>query len=192
MKPANLPSSVTNTYALLDGRKLSLDGLSPRESKFLRELLRMARNEEDYFEIYAKACGPGSVALRGASSLTRALAETPLYLVARDLATRAGIHQQLILAPEYESLRVLAPTDGSTVSVTQAAEILGISRTAVHKAIKAGKIIARRIGNALLAERQSVLAYTHRPQRTRSSSRSPRQEHGTASHGAPVTAKGKS
>src|SRR5262249_30172311 len=136
-------------YVLLDGTKLSLAGLAASESRFLKDLLRMARNDEDYFEIYAKACGPGSIALRGRSGLTPELARTALYLAARDLATRAGIHQHLILAPEHETRRSEVPADGSTVSVTQAAEMLGISRAAVHKAIRAGKLRPLRIGNVL-------------------------------------------
>lgn len=179
-----LPRTIGHRYVLLDGSTVSLADLTAKESTFLKGLLRMAREDEDYFEIYARACGPGSIALRGHSGLTRALAGTALYLAARDLATRAGIKQSLILAPEHEARRHQLPTDGSTVSVTQAAEILGVSRAAVHKAIKGGKIRSQRIGNVILAERESVLEYGRHP------ARRPRHGHSVETVPLPVAAKG--
>lgn len=186
-----LPRTIGRRYVLLDGSKVSLAGLTAKESIFLKDLLRMARKDEDYFDIYARACGPGSIALRGHSGLTRALAETPLYLAARDLATRAGIQQHLILAPEHEARRHQLPTDGSTVSVTQAAEILGISRAAVHKAIQGGKIRSQRIGNVILADRMSVLEYGERPAKPRATRRPARHGHRTETPPLPVATKGR-
>lgn len=187
-----LPRTIGRSYALLDGTKVSLAGLTAQESTFLKNLLRMARKDEDYFDIYAKACGPASIALRGHSGLTPELARTPLYQAARDLATRAGIQQHLILAPEHEARRPEVPTDGSTVSVTQAAEILGISRAAVHKAVKAGKIKSLRIGNVILVDRQSVLDYGRRPAPAKPTKRTTRHGHRTETPPLPVAAKGRS
>lgn len=147
------------TYALLNGETVDLSGLSPAETAFLRELRRMAEREISYFEIARTAIGPGSPALRGRQTIDRRTAATPLYLAAEDLATRTGIQQGLILAPEYEHLRGRFPTDGSHISAAQAADFIGISRAAVYKAIHAGTLQALRIGNVTVVEKKSAVAY---------------------------------
>jgi len=45
------------------------------------------------------------------------------------------------------------------MSVTQAANTLGISRVAVHKAIQQKRLAVQRYGNAVLVNREAVLAY---------------------------------
>lgn len=150
------------TYALLNGNRIDLSALSPTERAFLRDLRRMAEQDISYFEIARTAVGPGSPALRGRSTIDRRIAISPLYLAAEDIATRAGVAQGLILAPEYEHLRGKFPTDRSHISATQAADLIGISRAAVHKAIKAETLEALRIGNVTVVNRQSAVAYRQR------------------------------
>lgn len=154
------------TYTLLNGRTLDLGELSPAEKAFVRDLRRMVEQNISYFEIERTAIGPGSTALRGRQTIDRRTAATPLYLAAEDIATRAGIEQGLILAPEHEHLRGEFPTDGSHISATQAADLIGISRVAVHKAIKAGTLEALRIGNVTVVNRESAVAYSQRRERT--------------------------
>src|SRR5437879_3403902 len=122
-------------YCLLDGRTVDLRQLGPRDRAFIRDLQKMSRQGISYFEVYRAATGPGSLALQGRNRIDRNLAESALYLVAGDLATRAGIEQGLILAPEHAGRRAQAPADASMISVTQAADLIGISRAAVYKAI---------------------------------------------------------
>jgi hypothetical protein len=137
-------------------------GLDVRARAFLADLEKMARQGVSYFEIYRAALGPGSPALQGWSRVDRKLAETPLYKAAAEIATRAGIDQGLILAPEHEHERRHAPTDGSMISVTQAATAIGITRAAVYKAIDRHAIKALRIGNVTVVNRASALAYRDR------------------------------
>ena len=122
----------------------------------------MAEQDISYFEIARTAVGPGSPALLGRSTIDRRIAASPLYVAAEDIATRAGISQGLLLAPEYQHLRSQFPTDGSHISATQAADLIGISRAAVHKAIKAGTLEALRIGNVTVVSRKSAQAYRER------------------------------
>ena len=152
----------SSTYTLLDGRRLSLAALDARERAFLADLEKMVRQGINYFEIYRAAAGPGSVALGGRNRIDRKLAESPLYLVAVDLATRAGIRQGLVLAPEYEHERASASRDSSMISVAQAADLIGISRAAVYKAIEKGALRTRRIGNVTIVDRQSAAEYRER------------------------------
>jgi len=107
------------------------------------------------------AIGPGSPALQGWSRVTREIVNSPLYRVAADIATRAGIAEGLILAPDHEDKRSKIPADRSLMSVTQAASTLGISRAAVHKAIQQERLAAQRYGNVILVSRQAVLRYKH-------------------------------
>lgn len=150
------------TYTLLNGKKLDLTELSAREQAFLRDLGRMAKADISYFEIERTAIGPGSPALQGWQTITPEIASSPLYLAAGDIATRAGIAQGLILAPQFEHLRGEFPKDGSHISTVQAAHLIGISRAAVHKAIKAGKLEALRIGNVTVVNRKSAIEYRQR------------------------------
>ncbi|MGH9399974.1 MAG: helix-turn-helix domain-containing protein [Thermoanaerobaculia bacterium] len=150
------------TYTLLNGKTLDLSELSPAEGAFLRGLRRMTENDISYFEICRSAIGPGSPALRGRQTIDRRTAATPLYLAAEDIATRAGIQQGLILAPEFEHLRAQFPTDGSHISAAQAADFIGISRAAVYKAINAGTLQALRIGNVTVVNKKSAVEYRQR------------------------------
>ena len=150
------------TYKLLDGTTLDLRDLDPREQSFLRDLKKMARQDVSYFEIYRTAVGPGSLALQGRNRIDQRIVQSPLYLAARDIATRAGIEQGLVLAPEHSQARASASADASMISVAQAAEVIGISRAAVYKAIDRGTLKARRIGNVTVVARDSAVEYRDR------------------------------
>ena len=149
-------------HRLVDGRGVDLRRLDAREQTFLRDLERMARQGASYFDVYRAAVGPGSPALRGRHRIDRRIVESPLYLVARDIATRVGVTQGLVLAPEQEKERDRAPRDASMISVAQAAELIGMTRAAAYKAIEKGALKAIRVGNVTVVERASALAYRDR------------------------------
>lgn len=154
-----MAKSGSTKYRLLDGRSVSLRELDARERAFVADLEKMARQRISYFEVYRAAVGPGSIALGGRNRIDRHTAVSPLYETALDIATRAGIKQGLILAPEHEQERGKAATDGSMISVAQASELIGISRAAVYKAIDKGALAARRIGNVTVVDRASAVDY---------------------------------
>ena len=117
---------------------------------------------------------------------------SPLYRVAADIATRAGIEEGLVLAPEHEDKRSQIPADRSLMSVTQAANTLGISRAAVHKAIQQKRLAAQRYGNVLLVDRGAVLRYRReRSQSGSQSSNSRAQTSSGASTGTALVARGR-
>jgi len=147
------------SHRLLDGRTVDLRELDSREQAFLRDLQKMWRQGVSYFEVYRTATGPGSPALRGRNRIDGQIVESSLYLAARDIATRAGIQQGLVLAPEHATKRVAAPKDASMISASQAADLIGISRAAVYKAIEKGALNAIRLGNVTVVDRASALAY---------------------------------
>jgi hypothetical protein len=144
---------------LLDGRSVDLGTLNVHQRAFLAELEKMAGQGVSYFEIYRTAQGPGSPALQGRGRIDRRIAESPLYLAAQDIATRAGIAQGLVLAPEHEPERSKAVVEGSMISVTQAAGLIGITRAAVYKAIENKALPALHIGNVTVVDRKAALSY---------------------------------
>lgn len=146
-------------HKLLSGETIGLEDLDARDIAFLKNLQRMAKDGISFFELERVAIGPGSPALQGWSRVTREIVNSPLYRVAADIATRAGIAEGLILAPEHENGRTKIPTDRSLMSVTQAANTLGISRAAVHKAIQQERLAGQRYGNVILVSREAVLRY---------------------------------
>lgn len=147
------------SYLLLDGTKVTIEKLSTREREFLRSLEKMGKDRVSYFEIYRIALGPGSPALQGRSRVDREVVQTPLYGVARDMATRAGIMQRLILAPQYETKRVDAEAVESPLSVAQAASLIGISRIAAYKAIKEKRLPCVQVGNVFVVKRADAEKY---------------------------------
>lgn len=144
---------------LLSGETVPLKGVEAHEVAFLKNLQRMAKSGVSFFEIERLAIGPGSPALQGWSRVTPEIVSSPLYRVASDIATRAGIAEGLILAPEHEGKRKEIPADRSLMSVTQAANTLGLSRAAVHKAIQQKRLAAQRFGNVVLVSRDGVESY---------------------------------
>lgn len=150
------------SYRLLNGEKLDLRELDARERGFLRNLEKMAGEGVSYFEVYRTAIGPGSPALGGRNRIDRRQVASPLYRAARDIATRVGIKQGLILAPEHDAKRAQVPRDATMISAAQAADLIGISRAAVYKAIEKGTLGATRVGNVTLVERASAQAYRER------------------------------
>lgn len=169
-------------HRLLDARRVDLVEFNARQQAFLTDLQRMARQGVSYFEVYRAAVGPGSLALQGRNRIDRRVVESPLYLVARDIATRVGIKQGLVLAPEHENERPTAPGDASMISVAQAADLIGITRAAIYKAIEKGALQAIRIGNVTVVKRASAYAYR---QRRESVDRGESRARGTeASHGS--------
>ncbi len=147
------------TRKLLSGESVELTDLTPHERGFLRSLKQLVKEGASYFDIERAAIGPGSPALGGRNRVDHRIVTSPLYRVARDIATQAGIQQNLILAPEHEQLRDELPTDRSMISVTQAANFLGISRAAIHKAIHDGRLKARKIGNLVIVDREDCKSF---------------------------------
>jgi excisionase family DNA binding protein len=143
------------TYRLLDGGMVAVDNLPREDLAFLLDLQRRAMEGEDYFDLERAVCGPGAYPLKGSPRVTREVHRTPLFRVAEDIAYRVGIEQGF-LAPNEED--DLVPTEG-IMSVSEAAEELGITRSAVVKAARVGRIKGKKIGRTWALLRRSVESY---------------------------------
>jgi excisionase family DNA binding protein len=171
-------------HKLLSGETVALEGVEARDLAFLKNLQRMAASGISFFELERVAIGVGSPALQGWSRVTREIVSSPLYRVAADIATRAGIEEGLVLAPEHEDKRSQIPADRSLMSVTQAANTLGISRAAVHKAIQQKRLAAQRYGSVVLVARDAVLRYKRERGESRNQASNSRAQAAGASTGA--------
>jgi hypothetical protein len=89
------------------------------QRSFLADLEKMKKQAVSYFKIYRTALGSGSPALAERARVDKRVTGSDLYQVARDIATRAGIEQGLILAPQHERERANASADASMISATR-------------------------------------------------------------------------
>ncbi len=145
-----------DSYPLLSGEIVDLRRLNPEERRFLSALKARARKKEgDYFDLLRSVKGPGAFPLRG-GPITPEVAVSPLYRAAHDIVDRVGIEQGYLLPP---GVALDVPRTGEWVSMTQAAELIGVSRTAVHQALLEKRLEGLRVGNAWIIERPKALAY---------------------------------
>jgi len=143
------------TYRLLSGDVIDLGSLPKGDLAFLLDLQRRAMEEEDYFDLERAVCGPDAYPLKGGQRVTRDVRKTPLFRVAEDVAYRVGIRQGVMAPNEDDDL---VPTEG-IMSVSEAAEELGISRSAVVKAAQTGRLKGRKIGRTWALVKRSVESY---------------------------------
>lgn len=143
------------TYRLLKGELIGLGQLTKDDLAFLLDLQRRAMENEDYFELERCVCGPGAYPLKGSARVTREIHETPLFRVAEDIVDRVGIRQGVI-APDEDDRMI--PIEG-IMGVTEAAEYLGITRSAVIKSAQAGRLKGKKVGNRWVLLRRSVESY---------------------------------
>jgi len=152
------------TYELLTGESLDLGALKKEEVEFLDRLRADAAKEgADYFELLKRVKGPEGVPLRG-RPITPATARSPLYRVAHDVADRVGIEQGYVLRSDAD--RTAVQPESGLLSMTEAADLIGISRPAVHQALREERLRGRRVGNAWVIRRADAEAF----KRTRSDS----------------------
>lgn len=143
-------------YELLNGEALDLSSLPKQDIQFLLDLMQRAMNDEDYFDLERRVCGKGAYPLKGSTRVTHEIHDTPLFRAAEDVVDRVGIRQGA-LAPDPEDERV--PTE-EIMSVTEAADSLGITRSAIIKAAQAGRIKGKKIGHTWALLRRSVDSYS--------------------------------
>lgn len=123
-------------YTLLGGETVDLAALPRKDLEFLLGLQSRAVADEDYFELERAVCGKGAYPLKGSPRVTREVHGTLLFRVAEDVVDRVGLRQGVIAADRGDE-RV--PTE-EIVGVAEAARILGVTRSAVVKAVQVGRL----------------------------------------------------
>ena len=141
-------------YQLLNGETLDLSRLSRGDMEFLLGLMGRTTAEEDYFSLERSICGPGAYPLKGSPRVTPTIHDSLLFRIAEDIVDRAGIRQGVI-APDPGDRRVTE----DIMSVTEAAKRLGVTRSAVIKAARAGRIQGKKVGHTWALLRHSIASY---------------------------------
>lgn len=150
-------------HRTLEGEVVSLRGLTRSERAFLRQLDSLNKLGMNYFDLLRAAIGPGTPALEGRAALTARSMDRPVYVVARDIAMRAGVAQKVLLHPrDQKTLDDARMKIGPMLSVAQAAEYIGISRAAIYKAIDNGALESIPIGSLTAIPFASAKAYRRR------------------------------
>jgi hypothetical protein len=145
------------TYTLLSGEIISLLGLSPADHQYLLKLNSDARGDVDYFDLLRRVKGPESPLLRD-GRITKEVVRSAVYRAAHDIADRAGIEQGYLLAPDVEQPATLGASE-KLLSLTEAAEVIGISRPATHQALVEGRLPGQKVGNAWVTTKTDAEAF---------------------------------
>ena len=139
------------TRKLLTGEMLNLANLTDDERAFLGGLAKDAKAGADYFDLLRRVKGPKAIPLRG-GPITPSIVASVLYRAAHDIADRVGIEQGYLLAPGV-GRSVEANGNEDLLSLTEAADLIGITRPAAHQALTENRLNGRRIGNAWVIAR---------------------------------------
>jgi hypothetical protein len=144
-------------HELLDGEMVDTSGFSDAEHRFLKKLSDDGRRGAGYFDLFRRVKGPRALPL-GGGRLTPEIARSPFYRVAHDIADRVGIKQGYLLPPDVER-PVDRRVERGLPSLTEAAELIGISRPAAHQALVEGRLKGQRVGNAWAVLRADATAF---------------------------------
>lgn len=145
------------SYTTITGEVIADGALSAADRQYLDDLDAFARSGGDYFEVLRRVKGPGARPLPD-GRITARVAASPLYRIAHDIADRLGVEAGYLLPPDAE----FNVSGLDLMSLTEAAEVIGISRQAVHEALTKGQLAGQRVGNAWVLERQDVEHYRSR------------------------------
>ena len=145
------------TYKLLTGERLSLSTLTEAERAFLLRLTHDAKPDVDYFDLLRQVKGPKALPLCG-GPITPTIAASPLYRIAHDIVDRIGIEQGYLLAADIAK-PVVVKDIGNLLSLTEAANLIGITRPAAHQAVLEERLHGQRVGNAWVIARADADAF---------------------------------
>lgn len=150
-----------HAYELLNGERISLGWLSEKDMVFLEGLKESYEKGDDYFEMLRAIRGKDAYTLKGESKLNSKIAQSVLFRVASDIVERAGIKQGVSLPPGHG---LENPDDNPLCSMSEAADIIGVSKTAVHQALTKGKLRGWMVGTIWVLSRADVLEYRRQRQ----------------------------
>lgn len=145
-----------NIYQLLSGENVSTCRLRENDREWLEWLREEAENDVDYFILLRTVRGRGARPLKGSWRLTPEIAQSVLFRVAEDIVERVGIQQGYSLPPGT-GLEEL--DEKALVSGPEAAEIIGVTRAAVHRALAEGRLRGWMVGTNWVLSRADVLKY---------------------------------
>lgn len=147
-------------YTSLEDAKVSLAKLTAEERRFLGALSQQAAGGVSYLDFENLYADPSSPVFVHAKRLGRPVRETPLFQVCADMAKRLGIQQGYLVREEVIAQGQDA-SRGETRELTtgDVAKIAACTGEAVRKAIRSGRLRARRVGRLSLVSEADALAF---------------------------------
>jgi len=143
-----------HAYELLTGERVSIGWLNEADLEWLEYLRAAVERGDDYFNMLKLVRGGRT--LKGAKKLTPEVTQSALFRVAADIVERAGIRQGYAIPP---GSGLESPDEKPLVSISEAAEVIGLSRAAVHQALTRGKLRGWQVGSIWVIDHGSVIAY---------------------------------
>lgn len=147
------------TYTTLERESISLAGLTREERRFLGRLIRGFKENISYLDFENTYMEPSSPVFSQAKRLGRPVEESSLYQVCDDLGKRLGIKQGFLVREEVVERYA---KQGAPVKEFTSGEVARLARCtgeAVRKAIRTGRLRARRVGRFSLIAEADAMAF---------------------------------
>lgn len=147
------------SYVTLEGSQVSLGRLTAEERRFVGHMVSRFKRGGSYLDFENFYMDPESVVFRHAKRLGRPVEETPLYRVCDDLARRLGIRQGYLVKEEVVRYPDSRGEQRRELTTGAAAKLAGCTHEAVRKAIRTGRLRARRVGHLSLIWEKDAQAF---------------------------------
>lgn len=142
----HLAGSMGDSYSTLEGAQVSLGRLTAEERRFLGQMIGHFKMGGSYLDFENLYMDPDSVVFRHAVRLGKSVAETPLYRVCDDLARRLGIRQGYLVREQVFRHSEPEAAERRELTTGEVAKLANCTHEAVRKAIRTGRLRARRVG----------------------------------------------
>lgn len=157
-----------DSYSTLEGAQVSLGRLTAEERRFLGQMIGHFKKGDSYLDFENFYMDPDSIGFRYAARLGESVAETPLYRVCDDLARRVGIRQGYLVKEQVVRYSEPGAAERRELTTGEVAKLASCTHEAVRKAIRTGRLRARRVGRLSLIWDQDAAAYAEARSRKRS------------------------
>jgi hypothetical protein len=143
-------------YEFLSGEKVSIKRFCKQDREWLNQLKENSKGNCDYFILLRSVRGRGAYPRKGYWDLKPEIAQSTLFRVADDIVKRVGVRQGIVLQYGDE---LDFTGENPLVSGPEASEIIGITRSAVHKALSDGRLRGWVVGTTWVLFRADVLSF---------------------------------
>ena len=146
-------------YEILTGETIDIADLTKDEKLFLGELFTNFKKNTNYLVFENLYLNPGSPVYKHAKRLSKSVSDTPLYIVCEDLGKRLGIQQGYLLSDEVIPTLKAESGEKKELTTGEVAKMAGCTSEAVRKAIRTGRLRARRVGHLSLIFEEDAKAF---------------------------------
>ena len=160
-----------SAYTTMEGTKVEISQLTVDERRFLGELAQQMKKGISYLDfenLYTSASSPVHAQAR---RMGRPIRDTPIYQVCEDMSKRLGIQQGFLVKDEVVKSYGAQGTERRELTTGEAAKLAGCTHEAIRKAIRTGRLRARRVGRLSLIWEEDAKAFAN----SRFSARNPRE-----------------